>query len=112
MKKYCILILFLICLSINTYQAINKNNCSNEIKLENVNSKHIISYIQENQLEERINKICSSHICVNINPSNLEQDIKKFIEKNINYLKTQNEEVAIEAELKGFKIEKIIFYSC
>lgn len=112
MKKYCILILFFICFSINTYQAINKNNCTNEIVLNDVNSKNLTSYIRENKLEERVSKVCSKDICITINPSSIERDIKNFIEKNINYLKKVNEEIAIDAEIKGFKVEKIIFYSC
>ena len=112
MKKYIILFIFLICLSINTYNAFNKNECTNELNLNNLNSKNLLNYINENNLLDKIERICSTDICVNINPSNIERDIKSFIEKNINYLKSKNEEVALEAELKGFRIEKIIIYSC
>ena len=112
MKKYLILFIFLICLSINTYNAFNKNNCTNEIKTSNLNSKNLLTYINENNLKDKIDRVCSSNICVSINPSNVERDIKSFIEKNISYIKNKNEEAALEAELKGFRIEKIIIYSC
>lgn len=112
MKKYLILFIFLICLSINTYNAFNKNNCINEIKIETLNSKNVLEYIQQNNLVDKIYKICSTDICVTINPSNIERDIKSFTEKNINYLRSKNEVAALNAELKGFKIDKIIVESC
>lgn len=112
MKKYAIMILFLICLSINTYQAISKNNCTNEIKPTSLNSKNLLNYIEENNLIESIHQVCSSEICVTINPSNMKRDIQKFMEKHINYIKSKSEEAAIDAQLKGFKIDSIRFYSC
>lgn len=112
MKKYLILIIFLICLSINTYNAYNKNNCLNIVKPTNLNSKNLINYINENNLLDNLDRVCSQDICISINPSNLERDIKSFIEKNLNYLQNKNPEAAIEAELKGFRIDKIITYDC
>lgn len=112
MKKYIILLIFIICLSINTYNAFNKNKCTNEIKLNNLNSKNLITYINENNLLNKIKQVCSANICAPINSPNIEREIKNFIEKNISFLKSKNEEVAIEAELKGFRIERIIIYSC
>jgi hypothetical protein len=112
MKKYLFILIFLLCLSINSYNALNINKCTNEIKLDNVNSKNVIEYITENNLDENITKICSTDICMNINPINLQRDIKSFIEKNISYLKNKDEEISLNAELKGFKIDKIIINSC
>jgi len=112
MKKYLLIFIFLICLSINTYNAYNKNKCNNEIKIKNLNSKKLLEYIENNSLVDNISKVCSADICVTINPSNIERNIKSFIEKNINYLKSKSEQAAINAELKGFKIDKIFKYSC
>ena len=112
MKKYLIFFIFLICLSVNTYNAINVNRCTKKLYPKNLNSKNIFEYLEENKINHSIDKICSKNICSNLNSSNIKQDIKNFIEKNINYLKKQNEEQAIEAELKGFKIDKILIYSC
>ena len=112
MKKVIILILFLFCLTINTYQAINKNNCTKEIYLKDLNSKKLFSYIKENHLDDHLSLICSHELCFTPSLSNIERSIKEFTEKNITYLKNKNEEQALEAELKGFKIEKIILYTC
>jgi hypothetical protein len=112
MKKYLIILIFLICLSINTYNAFNINECTNELKLSNLNSKNALEYIKENDLTDKIIKICSSNICMKINSATLERDINNFNAENINYLKNKDEEAAINAGLKGFKIEKIIINSC
>lgn len=112
MKKIIFIFIFLLCLTINTYNAFNKNECSNEIKLNDLNSKNLLNYINENNLRDNIERICSTNICLSINPSNIERDIKSFIEKNLEFLRSKNEETAIETELKGFRIEKIITYSC
>ncbi len=112
MKKFFFLFLFLACLSINTYHAISLNKCTKEIYPTNLNSKEIIQYLKKENLISTINKICSTEICSSINMANLESDIKNFIDKNITYLKNKDEEIGMSAELKGFKIDKIIVYSC
>lgn len=111
MKKLGIVWIFLFCLFINVYQAIAKSSQINEMRPSNLNSKDLLSYIEKNNLQDNLYKVCSQHICIDINSSNLERNYKKFIEKNIEYLQNKNEEQAIEASLKGFKIEKIILYS-
>ncbi len=111
MKKL-ITIFFLISFAINTYNAFTTEECNQEISLQNLNSKNIISYIEENNLTNKIMKICSSSICSDINIQNLEQDIKEFIERNLNYLRSKDTDTSLEAELKGFRIDKIIFNKC
>lgn len=112
MKKIFILFLFLICLTVNTYNAISVNKCMKELHPKNLNSKNIYDYFKENNLNLKVDKICSENLCSDLNTSNIENDIKNFVEKNINYLQNKNEEQALEAELKGFKIKKIFIYSC
>jgi hypothetical protein len=112
MKKYFIILIFLVCLSINTYNAYNIDKCTNEIKTTSLNSKNILKYLKENELDNKITKICSTDICMKINSANLERDINSFKEKYITYLKNKNEEASFEAELKGFKISKIIINTC
>lgn len=112
MKKFTALIIFLICLSVNTYNAYNKNNCTNTLKPSNLNSKNLINYLKENNILDNLDRVCSKDICISINVSNLERDIKSFIEKNLNYIQNKNPEAALEAELKGFRIDKIITYDC
>ena len=96
---------------VNSYQALNKNDSLNEIYPPNLNSKNILEYLKEENLENKINKICSKDICKIINNNYLKSEIKSFIEENISYLKNKNEERSIDAELKGFKINKIIIYN-
>ncbi len=45
MKKL-ITTFFLICLATNTIQAFNINNCTQEMKLTNLNSKNLLNYIR------------------------------------------------------------------
>lgn len=112
MKKIVILLLFLVCLSINSYKAYTIEHCYSEIIPKNLNSKHVVNYLKEVNIATKMNKICSQNICETINPSNLERDIKNFVDKNIQYLKTKDEKSSLDAELKGFKITKIILNSC
>ncbi len=112
MKKIVLISIFLFCLSINTYQAINKNNCMSEIIPNDLNSKNLLTYIQENNLKDHIYRVCSKDICASLNASNLERSINNFIKENLAYLEHKNEEQALEASLKGFRIEKFIVYSC
>ncbi len=111
MKKL-ILTFFLVCLTANTIQAFNINNCTKSMQLTDLNSKNLLNYIIENQLTDKIMEVCSDNLCSNINVSHLEQDIKSFIQKNIKYLKSKDEESSIEAELKGFRINKLIINDC
>lgn len=112
MKKFILIGIFLVCLSLNTYNAFNINNCTNEMKINDLNSKNLLNYITENNLKDKILKVCSMDICTSLNASNLETDIKDFINRNLNYLKGKDNDLALEAELKGFKIDKIIINSC
>lgn len=111
MKKLMITI-FLLCLTINTYQAFNINNCTKDIKLNELNSKNLLNYIKENNLLDKITKVCSNNICSEIDFANLEQDLKEFINKNLNYLKSKDNDYGIEAELKGFRIDRITINDC
>ncbi len=110
MKKYLLIIIFLVCLSLNTFKAYSALEW-NILYLDNVNSKNLINYIKDNHLEEKIKQVCTTNICMNINAPNLERDIKSFINKNINYLENKvDENTLLNIKLKGFKIEKIILY--
>lgn len=111
MKKM-ITALFLVCFAIHSYQAFNIKECLQEFQLEDLNSKKLLSYIKENNISDKIAEVCSNDICHKVSFSNLEQDIKDFIKQNIEYLKKKNEDYSLEAELKGFKIDKIIINSC
>ncbi len=112
MKKVFLAFIVIICLSINSYNAYSKSNCLKEIIPSGLNSKNILSYLEENNLVGLVSKICSKDICYTLNTSDLKGDINIFVNKNINYLKEKNNEAAIEAELKGFGIEKLIIYVC
>ena len=113
MKSYFFIIIFLLCLSLNTFKAYNAEECQNNIYLNNVNSKNLIDYLIQNNLREKVNKVCSVDICMTINPNNLERDIKSFITRNINFLKNRvDENTFINLQLKGFKIEKITINEC
>ncbi len=111
MKKVIIAI-FLFCLALNTYNAFNRNNCIDELKVNDLNSKNLLMYIKENNLEDKIVKVCSANICTTLNGPNLENNIKNFINKNLSYLSGKDEGIALEAELKGFRVERILFNSC
>lgn len=111
MKKI-ITTIFLVCLAVNTYNAFNMENCKKEIQFDNINSKNILSYIKENDLTNKIMKICSSDLCSDITIGNLEQDIKEFIKRNLDYLNNKGNDTSLEAELKGFRIDKIFINSC
>lgn len=77
------------------------------IQPNNLNSKNLLNYIKENNLLDKVTEVCSEDLCRPISISNFEYDIKEFIKQNINYLKDQNLDASIEAELKGFKIDNI-----
>ncbi len=68
--------------------------------------------IKENNLTDKIMQICSDNLCNEINISRLEQDIKSFIKQNIKYLQSKDSDSSIEAELKGFRIDKIVINCC
>ena len=77
-----------------------------------LNSKNLLVYIKENDLIGKIEKICSEEVCGKISIVTLEQDIKDFIKQHLNQLKRKDNDYALDAELKGFKIDKIIVNSC
>lgn len=111
MKKL-ITTLFLVCLAMNTYQAFNIKDCIKDISVVDLNSKNLLTYIKDNDLMDKITQVCSHDMCSKISLSSLEQDIKEFINRNLNYLKSKDEDYSIEAELKGFRIDKILINSC
>ncbi len=113
MKKYLLFLTFLLCVLFNTFQAYNAEECQNEIVLETVNSKNLLTYLEENNLNQKIARVCSSDICMPLNPANLKRDILTFTNKNLAYLKNKvSDETYQTLELKGFKIEKIILNEC
>lgn len=112
MKRLLVVCLLILCFSSNMIKALNKKNCLEEIILESVNSKELLNYIYDNNLLDKIVKVCSSDMCSNIDATKLETEINNFINKNIKYLTSINEENGINASLKGFKIDKIIINSC
>ena len=111
MKKLFLTGIFLIGFALQT-NAFNINDCIEELAMQNINSKNLLTYLKENHLTDKILSVCSENICSNISFSHVEQDIKNFIKQNLAILKNENEEDALEAELKGFKIDKITFHSC
>ncbi len=111
MKKFLITGILLICFA-NQTNAFDIKNCIEEISNLQINSKNILSYIKENHLTDKIMSICSSVTCKNINGANIEQEIKDFIKQNIALLKNKDLESALEAELKGFRIDKISINEC
>ena len=112
MKKLFISFLLVTCFSLNVFNAYSKTNCSEEIVLENVNSKDLLNYIYDNHLIDKILRVCSKDLCSSINATQIESDIKSFVNKNIRYLISFDEEQGLNAQLKGFKVEKIIINSC
>lgn len=111
MKKLLLTGIFLIGFALNT-NAFNINDCLEYIKTQNLNSKNLLSYIKENNLTDKIMEVCSEDVCTKLNFSTLEQSVKYFIQRNIDILKNKDIESALEAELKGFKIDKIQINSC
>ena len=49
MKKLFISFILVMCFSLNVFNASSKNNCSEEIILENVNSNDLLNYIYYNE---------------------------------------------------------------
>lgn len=111
MKKLLV-IFFLVCFCINTYNAFSDKNCLKDIKINNLNSKNLYNYLKDNDLLTKVNKVCSENICKDIHFSNIEFDIESFIKKNIEYLKNKGDDVSLNAELKGFPIERILVHNC
>ncbi len=112
MKKLFISFILVMCFSLNVFNASSKNNCSEEIILENVNSNDLLNYIYDNHLLDKILRVCSKDLCSSLNATQIESDIKTFVNKNIRYLFGIDEEEGLNAQLKGFKIEKIVINSC
>ncbi len=104
--------LFFLCLAINSYKAFEIKNCSKNLTLENLNSKDLLTYIKENDLLGKVSQVCSPDLCKSLSINTIEHDIQEFIKQNINYIKSKNEELGISADLKGFRIEKIILNDC
>ncbi len=111
MKKIIITLLFLF-VAIQNYQAFNFNQCMKEIPIKDLNSKNLLTYIKENNLMDKITQVCSDNICSSINTATLEKDIKEFIKRNLNYLNLKDPEQKVEAELKGFRINKMKINAC
>ena len=112
MKKLFIIGILLVSFGFSELQAFNINDCLEETVINNLNSKNLLTFIKENDLIGKIQKVCSEDICSNLNMVTLEQDIKNFIKQNLNYLREKDNDLALEAELKGFKIDKVIMNSC
>lgn len=108
MKKILLSSLFLICIGLSFLNAFAKTFDEKEITLDYLNSKNLLNYIKDNELETLVKKVCSKDMCIPINFKTIESDIKTFINQNLKYLKSKNMELGLEAELKGFKIEKIV----
>ena len=104
--------LFLLCLAINTYKAFEIKNCTKNLTLDNLNSKDLLTYIKENDLLGKVSQVCSQDLCKSISLNSIEHDIQEFIKQNVNYIKSKNEELGLSADLKGFRIEKIILNDC
>lgn len=111
MKKLLLTGFFLICFANHT-SAFNMGDCIEEISNIQVNSKNLLTYLKENNLTDKIMNVCSGEVCKNLNGANLETEIKEFIKQNIKFLKNKDLEAAIEAELKGFRIDKIGINGC
>ncbi len=111
MKKIIILAL-VFCFITHTYQAMETENCTKELTIENLNSKNLLAYIKEKDLLGKVSQICSQDFCKTISWNNVEHDVKEFIKQNVNYIKSKSEELGISADLKGFRIEKIITRDC
>lgn len=105
--KRLIVILFLFCVFINSYQAFNFKDCIKEITVDDLNSKNLLEYIKDNELVDKIFQVCSNDFCHKINPSDLERDIKEFIKQNLDLVAEKDVEQGLEAELKGFRIDRI-----
>ncbi len=112
MKKLIIAGIFIILLSINTYNALNIKKCENVIRPTALNSKNLLEYLENNNLNGKITKICSTYTCKNLSGASLERDVKEFINSYYNFLKQKNEDAYNEATLKGFRIDKIVVNNC
>ncbi len=112
MKKIIIIGIFLICISINTYNALNNRNCEEVIIPTSLNSKNLLNYIKTNNLTDTISRVCTIDLCKTINPTNIDREVADFIDSYYNYLKNKREDIYNEATLKGFRIDKIIITRC
>lgn len=111
MKKLLITGIFLIGFVMQT-NAFNIKDCLEYRNTPDLNSKNLLSYIKENNLMDKITEVCSEEICTKLNFPTLEQGIKYFINRNIDILYSKDKEAALEAELKGFKMDKISINTC
>lgn len=111
MKKI-IVTLFLLCLAFNTYQAFSIKNCSKTLTFDNLNSNDLLSFLKENDLLGKVSQVCSQDLCKSLSINTIEHDIQEFIKQNVKYIKSQNEELGISADLKGFRIEKLLMNDC
>jgi len=111
MKKLLITGILLIGFAVET-NAFNIEDCLEYRNTPDLNSKNLLSYIKENNLMDKITEICSEDICTKLNFPTLEQSIKYFINRNVDILYNKDKEAALEAELKGFKIDKISINTC
>ena len=97
---------------VNTYKAFDYSNCLKEIRVSGLNSKNLVDYIKNNNLLDKVVRVCSADICYGVNGASIEENVDVFIRKNIDYLEKKDSEFAIEVNLKGFRIEKIIVKEC
>ena len=99
---WSILIILLTIFFIFNVKAENINNAE-------INSLEIIDYLKDNNKLDKVKYLCTNNFCSREMYGNKEKEIKSFLKNYISKIKEKSLEEGIKAELKGFKITKIVF---
>lgn len=102
MKKYFfILILFLIFIVSVSAKSINNTN---------LNSNDLLDYLKEQNINDKVIKVCNIDYCDYLKYDNLEKSVNKYIEDYLNYIKEKtDEDTSLRVSLKGFLITEVIY---
>ncbi len=77
----------------------------------NINSKDLISYLKKEKLLDKVKYVCTDNYCSRDLLVNKEIEINNFIKSYINKVKKESLEDGVNIELKGFRINKIVYSS-
>ena len=102
MKKYFfILILFLIFIVSVSAKSINNTN---------LNSNDLLDYLKEQNINDKVIKVCNIDYCDYLKYDNLEKSVNKYIEDYLNYIKEKtDEDTSLRVSLKGFLITEVTY---
>lgn len=107
LELFVIGVLFLFC--VMNPELVNSEQKDNRTFFVSENIYHIGDFLKQQDYFSEVSKICHDTKCFAIDVYDLNHSISVVQDKMFQYIKdTKGEDVAIEAQLKGFSITKIL----